>query len=127
MNEDILLPERHCLNCDKMLSVRMRKDAKFCNAYCRTEYNNQRRYGLQPEVAKVDKILHRNFEILQTALKGKEYIFMQRDKMLRQGFSFDYYTQAKGDYHYCYTLCYKMKDSNTVIINTGFDSIVKRY
>ena len=127
MKEEIKIAERHCLNCDKALDARMRKDAKFCNTYCRTEYNNQRRYGLHPDVVKVDKILHRNFEIMNTAVKSKEYTYMARDKMLRQGFSFDYYTQAKGEYHYCYTLCYKIKDADTVTISKGFDSVVKRY
>lgn len=127
MEDGIQITDRHCLNCDKALDAKMRRDAKFCNNYCRTEFNNKRRYGLLPEVAKVDKILHRNFEIMQAALKSKQYVYVSRDKLLRQGFSFDYYTQSKGDYHYCYTLCYKMKDADTVTISTGFDSVVKRY
>lgn len=127
MNEEVQSGERHCLNCDKPLDARMRKDAKYCNNYCRTEYNNKRRFGLHPDIVKVDKILHRNFEILQAALKNKEFVYAKRDRMLRQGFSFDYYTQSKNDYRYCYTLCYKMKDADTVTISKGFDSVVKKY
>lgn len=127
MKEDLQEVERLCLNCHKALDKRMRKDAKFCNTYCRTEYNNKRRYGLHPDIVKVDKILHHNFEILQSALKTKEYVYMTREKMLRQGFNFDYYTQAKNDYRYCYTLCYKPKDAETITISRGFDSVVKRY
>ena len=52
---------------------------------------------------------------------------MPRDKMLRQGFNFDYYTQAKKNYIYCYTLCYKVKYASTIMIIKGFESIVKRY
>ncbi len=127
MKEDVQLAERHCQNCDKVLDKRMRRDAKFCNTYCRTEYNNKRRYGLHPDVVKVDKILHRNFEILETALKDKDYVYVKKEKMLRQGFNFDYYTQAKNEYRYCYALCYKPKDTDTITINKGFESVVKRY
>ncbi|MBI2285155.1 MAG: hypothetical protein HYU71_15695 [Bacteroidetes bacterium] len=127
MNEEIQLTERHCLNCDKALDSKMRRDAKFCNTYCRTEFNNKRRYGLHPDVVKVDKILHRNFEILEAALKDKEYVYVKKEKMLRQGFSFDYYTQAKNEYHYCYTLCYKSSDAEKIWIGRGFNSIVKKY
>ncbi len=127
MKDDIQVAERLCQNYDKVLDTPMRKDAKFCNTYCRTEYNNKRRYGLSPDIVKVDKILHRNFEILEAALKNKEYVYMARDKMLRHRFSFDYYTQSKKDYRYCYTLCYKSSDEDKIWIGKGFESVVKRY
>lgn len=127
MKENIQFAERHCQNCDKMLDKRMRRDAKFCNTYCRTEYNNKRRYGLHPDVVKVDKILHRNFELLEAALKTKEYAYISKEKLLRQGFNFDYYTQVKNEYRYCYTLCYKLSEDDKIWIGKGFASFVKKY
>lgn len=127
MKEDTPPTERHCQNCGKVLDTRMRKDAKFCNIYCRADYNNKRRFSLHPDIIKVDKILHKNFEILDATLKSKKYVYMSREKMLTQGFNFDYYTQAKKEYRYCYMLCYKLKDPDTVTISKGFASEVKRY
>ncbi|MEO8174210.1 MAG: hypothetical protein ABI581_14045, partial [Sediminibacterium sp.] len=66
----MLTEKRLCLFCNKPLNAEMRKDAKFCDEYHRVAYNNARRYGLQPEVARTDKMLHKNFEILDKLYKA---------------------------------------------------------
>lgn len=119
--------ERHCLHCAKTLKSDMRKDAKFCNDYCRTGYNNLRRSHLDPSIARIDKILHKNFELLVQALKGKEFVYVDRERLIRKGFNIDYYTQVHGDYRYCYTLCYQERADGKIKIAKGFDSIVRRF
>lgn len=70
----ILTEERSCRFCKKPLKKDMRKDAVFCNTYCRTANNNQRRFGADPEMLRIDRILHKNLEILQQIIKDKRYV-----------------------------------------------------
>jgi len=119
--------EKRCLYCEKLLSDKMRRDAKFCNTYCRTAFNNRRRSGVNPDIVNIDKVLHRNFELLQNALKNKEYAYVDRDRLRGKGFNFDYFTQAKGEFRYCYTLCYKLTDDGKIKVRSRFDSIVKKF
>ncbi len=103
----MLTDERVCRFCQKSLKKDMRKDALFCNTYCRTAYNNQRRFGTDPEVTRVDKILHRNLEILKQVIKDRRYAEVSRKALDKAGFKFDFCTFSIGSYKYCYHLSYK--------------------
>jgi hypothetical protein len=120
----MLTESKNCLYCGKPLKADMRKDAKFCKPECRTAYNNAQRYGLDPHVMRVDKVLHKNYGILQHLLKTKERTSVTRDKLLRAGFKFKFCTQAKGEYRYCYAICYKKMEDESFLVAKGFDSYV---
>lgn len=120
----MLTEAKTCMHCGKELKAEMRKDAKFCKPECRTAYNNAQRYGLEPHVMRVDKVLHRNYGILKDVLKTKERTSITREKLIRLGFKFKFCTQAKGEYRYCYQLCYKKMEDGSYLIVKGFDSYV---
>ena len=121
----MLTEEKLCLSCHKPLKKEMRKDAKYCNEYCKTAYNNLQRYGLDPNVSRVDKILHKNFEILQKMLKNQNYVEVSRENLEKKGFKFDFFTQIRGTtYKYCYTLSFRQKDPKTVLISKAPDHVL---
>ncbi len=103
----MLTEARNCKNCNKALKPDMRKDALFCNTYCRTAYNNPRRFGTDPEVARVDKILHKNLGILKQVIKDKRYAEVSKKALDKSGFRFDFCTFSMGSYKYCYHISYK--------------------
>lgn len=104
----------------------MRKDAQFCNTYCRTAYNNLRRYGVDPEVARIDKIQHKNFEILKKVIKDKRYAEVTVKALEKAGFRFDFCTFSMGSYKYCYQLSYKSKDDHTIQVSMASENILEK-
>ncbi len=123
----MLLEAKQCMNCNKPLPKEMRKDAKYCNEWCKTEFNNLKRYGLVPEVTRVDKILHKNFEILQKFLKDQKSIEVSKAQLEKKGFKFDFFTQIRGtSYKYCYTLSFREKDAKTILIGLAPDHVLEQ-
>lgn len=86
----MLTEERPCRFCKKPLKMDMRKDAVFCITYCRTAYNNQRRSGADPEMLRIDRILHKNREILQQIIRDKRYVEVSKKALEKSGFRFDF-------------------------------------
>lgn len=102
----------------------MRKDAKFCNEQCRAAHHNPKRTELHPDIKKINKILLKNFIILGKALGKREYVKKKREQMIKQGFSFAYFTHTHKDFIFCYRYGYHLKDKDYVSIFLGFDSAV---
>ncbi len=121
----MLTEDRNCLYCNKLLKKEMRRDAKYCNEYCKTAYNNLQRYGLDPNVSRVDKILHKNYEILLKTIKNQSVVEVTRLSLEKKGFKFDFFTQIRGTgYKYCYTLSFRLKDAPTVLIGRAPDHVI---
>lgn len=122
---------RNCLFCGKELKNK-RKDAKFCNDYCRTAQNNKRRSGNLPEVIRVDKILHHNYEILAALLKdkryqktGKDFVIVPVSVLQRMGFKADFHTQVRGkEYKYCYDLSFRALNDKEMLIGHAPDHVL---
>lgn len=99
-----------CLTCNKVLKGRT--DKKFCDDYCRNNYNNLAKAGTSNMVRNINNVLRKNRNILEVLLPEKEEMAKaNRDKLLQQGFSFKYhthtYTNKKGDiYYFCYEYGY---------------------
>lgn len=110
--------------CKKLIPNEIRKDKKFCSDYCRTAYHNPQRKSLDPEVVRINKILQTNFEILEEIFASPHHS-VERDVMMRKGFSFDYYTQVYNEYCFCYSYGYKDRGKKVSVVK-GFDSIVKK-
>lgn len=100
---------RACLECGEML--RGRVDKKFCDDYCRSAYNNQQyqeHSGLS-FIRKVNNVLRRNRRILEEMMPaGEETAKVQRIKLVKKGFNFNYLTSAwvASDGATCY-FCYE--------------------
>ena len=122
----MLTEERTCKFCNKLLKKDMRKDAMFCNTYCRTAFNNLRRFGSDPEVSRVDKILHKNLEILKQVIKDKRYAEVSKKVLDKSGFKFDYCTFSMGSYKYCYHLSYKEIEGEKFQITIASANILEK-
>jgi len=99
-----------CLQCGK--PVRGRSDKKFCDDYCRNNYNNQLKAHTNNYVRNINHALGKNRRILEHFLPGSEEMAKaQKEKLLLHGFSFKYithtYINKKGNtYFFCYDYGY---------------------
>jgi predicted nucleic acid-binding Zn ribbon protein len=99
-----------CLACDK--PVKGRTDKKFCDDYCRNNYNNQLKADTINLVRNINNALGKNRRILECILgNGAEMTKITKEKLLQKGFQFKYvthtYTNKKGDvYFFCYDFGY---------------------
>jgi hypothetical protein len=103
------ISSRKCLACDK--SLQGRADKKFCNDYCRNAYNNQLKAATSNTVRNINNILLKNRRILEHVVGEEEMGKINKEKLLQQGFRFNYlthtYTNKKGNiYHFCYEYGY---------------------
>lgn len=114
--------QKNCLACGNIL--RGRVDKKFCNDYCRNNYNNlQKTKGSNSEVVRsINKALLKNRKILESILKEEEEkVTVNKDKLLRLGFQFKYQThlyttKAGKTYYYCYDHGYLPLDNDWFLI-----------
>jgi hypothetical protein len=99
-----------CLNCDK--PVKGRTDKKFCDDYCRNNYNNQLKSNTINLVRNINNALGKNRRILENLfIAGEEMAKTTKNKLLQKGFQFKYithtYTNKKGNiYFFCYDIGY---------------------
>lgn len=109
-----------CLSCGK--PIKGRSDKKFCDDYCRNNYNNQLKVNDGEAVRLINNALARNRRILQSFLPAdKETAKTNRDQLLLKGFSFTYhthiYTTKTGNtYHYCYDYAYRLLENEWYLI-----------
>jgi hypothetical protein len=101
---------RLCLACNK--PVKGRTDKKFCDDYCRNNYNNQLKSSATNLVRNINNALGKNRRILENFFHtGEETVKTTKDKLLEKGFQFKYftntYTNKKGNvYFFCYDIGY---------------------
>ena len=111
---------RLCLNCDKPLKGRT--DKKFCDDYCRNNYNNQLKSNTINLVRNINNALGKNRRILENLfIAGEEMAKTTRDKLLQKGFQFKYithtYTNKKGNtYFFCYDIGYLPLESDWYLL-----------
>ena len=111
---------RLCLTCNK--SVKGRTDKKFCDDYCRNNYNNQLKAESSNQVRNINNALGKNRRILENLFAtGEEMAKTTKDKLLQKGFQFKYithiYTNKKGNiYYFCYDLGYLPLDNDWYLL-----------
>ncbi|MFT3979155.1 MAG: hypothetical protein QM687_01710 [Ferruginibacter sp.] len=104
------VPEtKSCLSCGK--TVRGRTDKKFCDDYCRNNYNNQLKGSSTNFVRNINNALGKNRRILEDIIGQEEMQKTTRDRLLQKGFRFKYithlYNNKKGNtYFFCYDMGY---------------------
>lgn len=103
---------RSCLACGKQLKGRI--DKKFCDDYCRNQYNNQlkAKTNYSPYVRNINNVLMKNRRVLESILgeSGKS-TRIHRERLLEMGFHFKYLThttttRSGKTYSYCYDFGY---------------------
>jgi hypothetical protein len=113
--------KRQCLECGEALTGR--KDKKFCDADCRSAYNNQLNKNSNNTMRNINNILRRNRRILiELNPRGKAKV--HRNKLIERGFQFNYFTniyrtKAGKEYHFCY-------DYGYLELEDDFFTLVKR-
>lgn len=104
------ISQRFCLSCGK--PVKGRTDKKFCDDYCRNNYNNQLKSGTINLVRNINNALGKNRRILENLFAdGEEMAKTTKERLIQNGFQFKYfthtYTNKKGNvYYFCYDLGY---------------------
>jgi predicted nucleic acid-binding Zn ribbon protein len=101
-----------CLHCGKTLKGRV--DKKFCDDYCRNNYNNQQKAksSYSSYVRNINNSLLKNRRILESILpENEEMAKATHDKLVQKGFLFKYHTHTyankKGQtYFFCYDYGY---------------------
>jgi hypothetical protein len=111
--------ERKCLACQKILRGRI--DKKFCDDYCRNNYNNQQRAIDSQYDKSIIAILKKNKQILSSLLKEEEMVKTTRERLLTKGFQFKYHTHhyenKKGNvYVFCFEYGYLPLDNDWFLI-----------
>lgn len=97
---------RNCPTCGK--TVKGRADKKFCDDYCRNNYNNQLNSDGSNYVRNVNNILRRNRRILEEMMQGVEKATARsKAELAKKGYRFDYFTsiftnKENETYYYCY-------------------------
>jgi hypothetical protein len=97
---------RKCVTCGKTLKGR--SDKKFCDDFCRNNYNNRLKSTDNNYVRNVTNALRKNRRILQDCLpQDAELVKTTLEKLQHGGFNFKYhthtYTNKKGNtYFFCY-------------------------
>jgi hypothetical protein len=112
---------RNCPACGNI--VKGRADKKFCNDYCRNNYNNQLNSDTVNYVRNVNNILRRNRRILEEILQGEEKKVITKSKaeLIKKGFHFDFFTsiyitREEQAYYYCYEYGYTLTEKENCLI-----------
>jgi len=111
---------RLCLACNK--AVKGRTDKKFCDDYCRNNYNNELKSNNNNFIRNINNALGKNRRILEGHLAvGEELAKISKDKLLQKGFQFKYithfYTNKKGNtYFFCYEYGYLPLDNDWYLV-----------
>lgn len=111
---------RECLTCAKPLKGR--SDKKFCDDYCRNNYNNELKSIVNNQVRNINNTLGKNRRILESLLpETEETAKTTKEKLSRLGFQFKYvthlYTTKSGKtYYYCYDHGYLPLDNDWYLI-----------
>lgn len=114
------LTQKQCLSCGKPLKGRA--DKKFCDDYCRTQYNNQLKAEDSAVMKRVNAILRSNRRLLaQQIPPGEEIGKCPRQKLTEAGFNFQYlthqYSNKKGNvYFFCYEYGYLPLEGDWLLV-----------
>lgn len=109
-----------CLQCGK--TIRGRSDKKFCDDYCRNNYNNQLKSHSNNYIRNISNTLGKNRRILEVLLpETEEMSKTTKQNLLQRGFSFKYithtYINRKGNtYFFCYDYGYLPLDNDWYLI-----------
>lgn len=113
-------PEKECLSCGKLL--RGRTDKKFCDDYCRNNYNNQLKSDQNNLVRNINNALRKNRRLLEAYIPdGASVKTLRREQMVLDGFNFQYFTHTyenqKGQlYRFCYDHGYLFLDDDRILV-----------
>jgi hypothetical protein len=101
--------KRLCLYCEKPLNLNVgRKDRRFCDEQCKNKYHNTKTWEEEKEIKRIQLVLKKNRRILKKMFARKDHDEIAKDRLLKEGFEFDFHTHFVETYHYKrqYTCCF---------------------
>lgn len=109
-----------CRACDK--PIRGRTDKKYCDDYCRNNFNNRERAKTNQAVRAINLALAKNRRIMEgLILEGEEMVTTTRERLLQKGFVFEYTThthtgKSGSRYCFCYDHAYLPLEKDTYLV-----------
>jgi len=114
------MEKKKCRSCQKEFLGRT--DKKYCSTKCKNHYNYYQRKNTQKITRRIDKILHRNYEILKMLLpSNKSRIKYDRLVLEQAGFQFNYHTSTYTNsrnktYYYLYDIAWMAFSTREIMI-----------
>lgn len=109
--------KKFCLECADVIKGRV--DKKFCSDACRNLYNNRQKSDVTNYMRNVNNVLRKNRKILED-LTPEETSRASKEKLLKKGFNFQYFTSVittkKGTYHFCYEYGYLLLENDYYLL-----------
>lgn len=118
--QSTLTPKRTvCRSCGK--PVQGRSDKKYCNDFCRNEYNNLHSVSNTVYMRRVNYILRKNRNILLSMIPASaQQVTVSKEKLLVAGFYFALITNVrltkKGLVYQCYDFEYQLFKENFYLV-----------
>ncbi|MBK0379361.1 DUF2116 family Zn-ribbon domain-containing protein [Mucilaginibacter segetis] len=118
------MEEKLCLDCGTPIKVG-RKDKKFCDDTCRTNYNNNKdktELSVGDYIKKIQNILEKNRQILDEVLgPDRDKRSIDKRDLLGRGFNVKYFTSRaptrQGDiYCFCFELGFREFEDETIMV-----------
>ena len=114
-----LLEIKACLSCHK--AVKGRTDKKFCDDYCRNNFNNQQKAETTNYARNIIFALKKNKRILESILGSELITRTTKERLLSKGFLFKYHTRMHENkqgniYYYCFEYGYLALENDWYII-----------
>lgn len=114
-----MIENKTCINCGKI--VKGRSDKKFCDDYCRNNFNNQQKAVETNLMRNIINAIRKNRNILQAILGNEEMTKTTKERLLAKGFQFKYHTHTYdnkkgGIYFYCFEYGYLPLDNDWFLV-----------
>jgi len=112
-----------CLECSEPIG-RGRIDRKFCSVECKNKYHNKESFADKMSMDKVQKILDKNRKILKEMYGRKDNDEIEKERLEKAGFDFDFQTHFKKTMYgnYTYTFCF---DYGYRVVKDGYGKNAK--
>jgi len=108
-----------CELCGKKITGR--SDKKFCDDYCRNQFNNARNLKETLRVKQINTILKKNRKIMSSLLGPEEKQKIPGEKMRLLNYDFNFHTHLHHTrngktYYFCYEYGYLLLDNDMVLL-----------
>jgi hypothetical protein len=105
-----------CDYCGKEIK-NWRRNKKYCDNACKYQFHNDKRVLIDEDMKYVNNILAQNYELMKALVQHKDVVKIGKAELAKQGFNYDFVTQFRGDYRYCYTLSWREIEGNMILIS----------
>jgi hypothetical protein len=124
----VQIPNRYCKQCGKIINPdKGRADRLYCDELCKNRFHNQVKMMENGELQRIDLILKKNHRILKKMFLKKQHDEIANEKLLKEGFDFDYHTHhviskiKKNEFIFCFDYGYCTLPGQKVKIIKAFD------